>query len=72
MKLNGSINSGQTIAIKPKFTLKNTNGILLLKHNSVAIDYVYWEGTWKLSATGEQSLIRVDPFTLSEKAWAVG
>jgi hypothetical protein len=72
MKLTGNLGHGEIIKIAPKFTLKNTNGMLFLKHNSEIIDYVYWEGVWKLTAFGDLALIREKPDSMSEDAWIVG
>jgi hypothetical protein len=71
MKLSGILDPGETKVINPSFSLKNANGILLLRHNADIIDFAYWEGIWKLSAFGELSLIRKDPSSISESAWMV-
>ncbi len=68
-RLDGSLNPGESIAVKPKFTLKNTNGILILKEGKETIDYVYWAGKWDLNAK-EKILARVDE-EISEDSWEV-
>lgn len=70
-RLNGTLSPGQAKRFYPKFTLKNTNGLLLLKTSYWVIDYVAWKGIWNLSANPGQYLKRVDETRIGEKAWAV-
>lgn len=68
-RLDGHLNPRESITVKPKFTLKNTNGILILKEGKETIDYAYWAGKWDLVAK-EKVLVRVNE-EISENSWEV-
>ncbi len=69
-RLTGRIKPNETIIIKPKFSLKNTDGILLLKFAYNIIDYVAWEGLWALEAKQGHALTRVNA-GVDEQSWAI-
>ncbi len=68
MRINGTLLPNQITTIKPKFSLKNTNGLLILKHNSESIDFVAWEGIWDLKSPAGKSIIRKSN-AISKSAW---
>jgi hypothetical protein len=70
MKLSGILMAGDSTTVKPKFSLKNSNGLLFLKHNSVIVDYVYWDGIWSIKAKENSFLIRSNTAVISENSWA--
>lgn len=69
-RLTGKIKPNESISIKPKFSLKNSDGILLLKRNQDIIDYVKWEGVWGLEAKEGQSLTRTNN-EINEFSWII-
>ncbi len=71
MKLDGTVDAGKTVFFTPKFALKNSNGLLYLKHNSDVIDFVAWEGMWNLEAKEGHALERIDFEDVSEDGWVV-
>ena len=69
MQLSGNLAPNSSIRIQPKFSLRNKNGMLLLKHNADVVDYVFWEGVWGLMAAENEILIRINNLEISENAW---
>ncbi len=69
-RLHSFLKPNKSILIKPSFSLRNSNGLVLLKHNNKVIDYVYWEGIWKLKADEGQSLKRINKEKISKDSWA--
>jgi hypothetical protein len=57
----------------PKFSLKNSNGFVILKDRSInQIDYVAYEGDWNITAKTGQFLIRNDTqYVNCEECWSV-
>ena len=69
-RIHGNLKPNQTTEIKPSFSLKNSEGILLLRHNHDVIDYVAWEGLWMLEAKEGEVLIR-DNQEISKSSWHI-
>ena len=69
-RLAGKIKPNESITVKPKFSLKNSDGILLLKRNQDIVDYVKWEGLWKLEAKEGQILTRTNN-EINEFSWII-
>ncbi|MEK6917308.1 MAG: phospholipase D-like domain-containing protein [Nanoarchaeota archaeon] len=69
-RLSGILEINETSKIKPTFSLRNSNGILMLKKNQEIIDFVAWEGLWKLEAKEGKYLERINHF-IDEKSWVV-
>jgi len=72
-RLNGTINFNATKIIKPKFSLSNKGGYIVLKKSFNQLDFVSWESTWNLEAKIGKSLQRkyFDKVN-SEDQWIVG
>jgi len=69
-RLHGNLIPNKTIKVKSSFSLKNSNGILMLKHNHNIIDFVAWEGLWNLEAKEGQSLVRNNNL-VHESSWYI-
>ncbi len=69
MRLYGSLEKGKLTKIIPSFSLKNTNGTLLLKHNAKIIDFLFWEGEWRLEAKEGTILFRKEEDNIGEDSW---
>ena len=52
------------------FIDKNTNGMLILKHNHNIIDLVAWEGLWSIEAK-EGQILKRQQADINEMAWVV-
>jgi hypothetical protein len=72
--LNGSIKSGGEIKFFPSFSLKNSNGLVILKDRRMDnVDYVRYEGEWNVTAKEGQKLVRNETgFVNCEECWEVG
>jgi len=72
--LNGSLLPKHSIKFKPSFSLKNTNGLLILKDKSMNnIDYVKYAGEWEIEAKDGRVLLRNDTgFVNCKECWTVG
>ena len=57
-RLNSTIKSNATKIIRPKFSLSNTGGYVVLKRCFDQIDFVSWESTWDLETKTGESLQR--------------
>jgi hypothetical protein len=68
-RLNGTIMPGEVKRAYPKFALKNTNGILILR-NTRTVDFVAWKGYWDLDSGEGNYLIRKD-ISINPDAWAI-
>lgn len=71
-RLSGFIGPNETKKIMPKFSLPNKNGQLILLEGPHQVDYVNWEGLWKLEAKRGYIISRKE-FTMAncEKEWEV-
>lgn len=69
-RLDGSLNPDEKTIIKPKLTLKNKNGILILNHNLIPVDFVSWQGYWDLEAKEGEGLIRVNFNEIKKESWS--
>ncbi|MBN2367900.1 hypothetical protein JXC34_02700 [Candidatus Woesearchaeota archaeon] len=70
-RLSGKVYVNETVVIKPSFSLKNSNGMLILKHNHDIIDFVAWEGLWGLEAEAGEELVRADNENIAEASWSI-
>jgi phosphatidylserine/phosphatidylglycerophosphate/cardiolipin synthase-like enzyme len=57
-RLDGIIKSNTTNIIKPKFSLSNKGGYIVLKRCFDQVDFVSWESIWNLEAKTGKSLQR--------------
>ena len=72
-RLDGLIEPESTKVIKPKFSLNNNHGIVILKKSFEEIDFVSWESLWNIEAKTGQSLQRKSFDNVnSENEWFVG
>ena len=69
-RLKGILEPNEKIPIKPKFSLKNKEGFLILKKHQEIIDYVYWEGIWNIEAKEDDELIRIDNNKINDNSWS--
>jgi len=57
--LNGEIKPKQEITIKPKFSMKNQNGLIILKNKAIQQqDFAAYEGIWKIEAKEGEAIKR--------------
>lgn len=72
--LNGSVESDSDAIFMPSFSLKNSEGLIILKNRGMEnIDYVAYEGMWNLTAKEGQKLARSDSLWVNcEGCWEVG
>jgi len=70
-RLSSTIAPNQVMRIMPKFPLKNSEGLLILKYGDEIIDFVAWEGLWGLEAKSGELLMREDTSVISETAWSI-
>lgn len=71
--LNGSVDSGGEIKVMPKFSLKNSNGLIILKDRSMNnVDYAAYEGIWEIEAITGERLVRSDKgYVNCEECWTI-
>jgi len=72
-RLNGFIKKNSTKVIKPKFSLRNKGGMLILKKSFEQVDFVSWESLWELEAKKGESIQRKSFENVnSRNEWSVG
>jgi phosphatidylserine/phosphatidylglycerophosphate/cardiolipin synthase-like enzyme len=70
-RLDGKIKQKESLLIRPKFSMKNKKGILILKKNMLPIDFIAWNGHWDLNIEEGDELIRKNKSKISSEAWIV-
>jgi phosphatidylserine/phosphatidylglycerophosphate/cardiolipin synthase-like enzyme len=72
-RLDGIIKANETKIIKPKFSLSNQGGYIVLRKSFNQIDFVSWEYIWDLEAKTGESLQRKSYDKVNSKdQWTVG
>lgn len=71
MRLDGVLMPNSAVNIYPKFSLKNSDGVLLLRHNADIVDFVAWEGQWDLNAGTGEFLERMDLSKIGRDVWKI-
>ena len=55
----GEIKSNESVVVYPKFSLKNDNGVVILKDKGLKQkDYAAYEGLWKIEAKSGEMIKR--------------
>jgi hypothetical protein len=72
--LNGTIKVGGEIIFIPSFSLRNSDGMIMLKDRRMNnVDYAAYEGIWGIAAKEGQSLVRNDTkYVNCEECWEAG
>jgi phosphatidylserine/phosphatidylglycerophosphate/cardiolipin synthase-like enzyme len=72
--LNGNVSAGEDIKFMPSFSLKNSEGLVILRDRSMNnVDYAAYEGMWNITAKEGQKLVRNDNLWVNcEECWIVG
>ncbi|MBU0758274.1 MAG: lamin tail domain-containing protein [Nanoarchaeota archaeon] len=70
-RLSGIIEPYQTLEIHPKFSLKNKQGISILKKNMIQVDYAIWGADYGLDVGEGEALVRVDSGRTGSDAWEI-
>jgi hypothetical protein len=71
--LSGSVSAGEEIKFMPSFSLRNSEGLIILRDRSMNnVDYAAYEGMWNITAKEGQKLVRNDTLWVNcEECWTV-